>query len=595
MTSTLTAQPNAEQRAALRRIAAFRKRFGEGHFYLACHAALPLALTPDLLYCLWVNFQQDSHQELLDIPWIAVSDLILSNLCEEVGHELYEMDTPTRKELLKQLQNDSRFGLERTRELADFMMAYVEQQLDSADLDRRDFAEAQRWGALAYKNPHEAAHGIALSIAQLGLNDKTEWMRMEALLNSLAEPLSAFQLLLDYSRSMAEFARGNSVAAITQMTKVADASKQLRVEGVNLPIPDVVVVKLPIGVAQNALPMSSPKARRLPITISVGMVVSLVILIGSQYVRRSPTSQPTPASSAIPTSQAQVSRSSMPIPRPSEKTALPTSSPASPQATKTSQVLPANIQGIVASQPGKTLASSPTAGPSDSSSGSNFQSSVPLLIPPIQLLNPAQPSPTQSPPVSVQPSSNNTSSPSLPVTKITKINVFGSTIFSSKDFDSIIQPLENKLVTLEELRSAADAITQLYLNRGYITSRAILSEPTVVNGVAQIIVIEGSLRSITIEGNQNVPSSYILQVMQKGTSTPLNEDSLRTQLQLLHTDPKFTGVGAELRPSGYAGQSILIIRVTEANSSKRPSSVNDFPSADQIREPPGVSHGAGSQ
>src|SRR5213080_1177236 len=92
---------------AQRRIEAFRKRFkefGDAHLYLAYHAAFPLALTPDLLYRLRANFQRDIHNEELNIPWIAVADLLLSSLCNEVGYELYEMDVAVRTELLNQLR-----------------------------------------------------------------------------------------------------------------------------------------------------------------------------------------------------------------------------------------------------------------------------------------------------------------------------------------------------------------------------------------------------------------------------------------------------------------------------------------------------------
>ena len=82
------------------KVLSFRQRFGEAHFYLACHAALPLALTPDLLYRLWANFQRDIYGEDLQIPWIAVADLLLSSLCQEVTYEIYEMDAIVRNILL---------------------------------------------------------------------------------------------------------------------------------------------------------------------------------------------------------------------------------------------------------------------------------------------------------------------------------------------------------------------------------------------------------------------------------------------------------------------------------------------------------------
>ena len=142
-------EPLSMTQSANRRIRSFRQRFGDGHFYLACHAALPLALTPDLLYRLWATFQRDCQDDDLAMPWIAVSDFLLSGLCDEVGDELYEMDSTVRDALMQQLKDSPRLGLVRVRELAEFVIAYIDPQRASADLDTRDFAQAQHWRALA--------------------------------------------------------------------------------------------------------------------------------------------------------------------------------------------------------------------------------------------------------------------------------------------------------------------------------------------------------------------------------------------------------------------------------------------------------------
>src|SRR6266566_7177951 len=123
------------------RVASFKKRFNEPHYYLACHAAFPLALTPDLLYRLWANFQHDSNGRRMHIPWIAVSDLLLSNLCQEVGHELYEMDIAVRDALLSDLQNMPNFAEQRIKELTHFLLTYIQPLLNSGDPDIRDFAQ----------------------------------------------------------------------------------------------------------------------------------------------------------------------------------------------------------------------------------------------------------------------------------------------------------------------------------------------------------------------------------------------------------------------------------------------------------------------
>jgi DNA-binding response OmpR family regulator len=219
---------------AHRRIEAFGKRFGEAHLYLAYHAAFPLALTPDLLYRLWANFQRDIYGEVLNLPWIAVADLLLSSLCDEVGHELYEMEKEVRNALLSELKANPRFGTERINELSDFLLAYVRQQLDSPDIDTRDFAQAQRWTALAYSRPSEAAREIATALTRMKLEDRAEWVRMASLVETFAEPLAEFEPLLIYTRGMADFIRGNQESTANQFSKVRVQQHEVKVAGIRL-------------------------------------------------------------------------------------------------------------------------------------------------------------------------------------------------------------------------------------------------------------------------------------------------------------------------------------------------------------------------
>ena len=199
--------PSALDSPAQRRITAFRDRFSEAHLYLAYHAALPLALTPDLMYRLWANFQQDVHGEMLNIPWVAVADVLLSSMCEEVGHELYEMDREVRVVLLDQLKRDSRFGQSRLREISDFLLTYVKQQLDSPDIDIRDLAEAQRWAAISYTQPGEAAQELSQALSTTYQHDKVECLRVAAIIEMLADPLSEFEPLLTDAREKANAVR----------------------------------------------------------------------------------------------------------------------------------------------------------------------------------------------------------------------------------------------------------------------------------------------------------------------------------------------------------------------------------------------------
>lgn len=148
---------------------------------------------------------------------------------------------------------------------------------------------------------------------------------------------------------------------------------------------------------------------------------------------------------------------------------------------------------------------------------------------------------------------------------VRKIEVTGSTLLSPAEINSIIQPLEGRTVTLEELRGATQAITQLYLNRGYINSRAILVDQAIADGLVQIRVIEGKLERIEIEGTRRLNRNYIRSRILLGAGTPLNIAKLEDQLRLLRSDPLFENVEASLRSGSGIGQSILIVRVQEAD------------------------------
>jgi O-acetyl-ADP-ribose deacetylase (regulator of RNase III) len=187
---------------ARRRIESFAKRFGGAHLIFAYHAAFSLALTPDLLYRLWANFQRDIHGRVLGVPWIAVADLLLSSLCEEVGQELYEMDTSVRNILLSRLKKDANFGQQRINELSDFLLVYVRQQLNSSDPDMRDFAQAQRWTALAYVRPNEAARELAMEISKAYQQNKIEFLRIASLIENVGYSLVEFEPLLAYSNKL---------------------------------------------------------------------------------------------------------------------------------------------------------------------------------------------------------------------------------------------------------------------------------------------------------------------------------------------------------------------------------------------------------
>ncbi|MEG4491206.1 ShlB/FhaC/HecB family hemolysin secretion/activation protein [Microcoleus sp. D3_18_C4] len=187
------------------------------------------------------------------------------------------------------------------------------------------------------------------------------------------------------------------------------------------------------------------------------------------------------------------------------------------------------------------------------------------------------PEPPQVPPT-VAPPSPSPVPPTLPNTpiEVQKIQVVGSTILSQDEINALVNPLEGRSTTLEQLKQIADKITEIYLNRGYITSRAVLPPQTITAGVVQIQVIEGKLARIEVEGTKRLNPSYIRSRIRLGAGMPLSTASLEDQLRLLRVDPLFDNVEASLRAGDNEGESILIVRISEANPFQPTFSIDNY-------------------
>ncbi len=147
--------------------------------------------------------------------------------------------------------------------------------------------------------------------------------------------------------------------------------------------------------------------------------------------------------------------------------------------------------------------------------------------------------------------------------EVRSIQVTGSTVFAPETLQAAVAPFENRVLTLAELQQAAAAITELYLQEGYITSRAIVPDQTTDDGIIQILVIEGSIADIEIEGTGRL-ERYVRDRVALGTGTPLNQFELEDQLRLLQFDPLFDEVDANLGAGEALGESVLTVNVDEA-------------------------------
>jgi formylglycine-generating enzyme required for sulfatase activity len=206
MTDLTDAEQLREQ--AKQAVDRFVRRFDESYRLLAYHAALPLVLTPEL-----VNYLRNEFLRGEQVPWVAEVDLLLSDLCSQVGYELYAMETHVREYLLKQMQQDSRFGKQRMQKVAQVLYSYVSYLSRLNPGRRQQEIEAQRWAAMVYLGDEQckqAAREIAqrlietssetgsASLTESGI--RAELARLTRITEELSPQLEQEPTLLDYAR-----------------------------------------------------------------------------------------------------------------------------------------------------------------------------------------------------------------------------------------------------------------------------------------------------------------------------------------------------------------------------------------------------------
>jgi len=132
-------------------------------------------------------------------------------------------------------------------------------------------------------------------------------------------------------------------------------------------------------------------------------------------------------------------------------------------------------------------------------------------------------------------------------------------------------------LTFEQLLRARAAITQLYLNCGYITSGAILppQTPADQNNIVTLQVVEGSLELINVTGTDRLNSSYVRSRLAIATTAPVQRQRLLQALQLLQLDPLIQRISAELQAGTRPSTNILFVEVTEADSFRTEVALNN--------------------
>ena len=215
---------NRDHARAAQMVDRFVARFEESYRPLAHYAALPLALTPELVHYLRQQF-------LPDTPWVAEVDLLLSELCREAGYETYLMDSAVRA-----------YGISRLRasggaaQAARLLLNYALQTRREPNFNLYEF-QAQRWTALAYLDDGRAtaaqeiaqAYSGGMAASGAGGGATAEFLWLSRLVRELAPEFARYPDLVAYTQTVTELLR------TPERVSPEQAARTYRVDGRPLP------------------------------------------------------------------------------------------------------------------------------------------------------------------------------------------------------------------------------------------------------------------------------------------------------------------------------------------------------------------------
>ncbi|NJV12353.1 ShlB/FhaC/HecB family hemolysin secretion/activation protein [Escherichia coli] len=144
-----------------------------------------------------------------------------------------------------------------------------------------------------------------------------------------------------------------------------------------------------------------------------------------------------------------------------------------------------------------------------------------------------------------------------PCFTVSRIVVSGATRLTSAETDRLVAPWVNQCLNITGLTAVTDAVTDGYIRRGYITSRAFLTEQDLSGGVLHITVMEGRLQQIRAEG-ADLPARTLKMVFPGMEGKVLNLRDIEQgmeQINRLRTEP----VQIEISPGDREGWSVVTL------------------------------------
>lgn len=159
--------------------------------------------------------------------------------------------------------------------------------------------------------------------------------------------------------------------------------------------------------------------------------------------------------------------------------------------------------------------------------------------------------------------------------EIDHIDVQGVTLFEPGQINEITEPYLNRCLSLQEFNQIIKGISNLYLEEGYVTSRAYVQPQNIKDGILDILVLEGKLESIiSFENESKLTERQLRWAFPTEADRPLNLRDLEQGLENLNR-LRQNRASMDLEPGEQPGHTQLRVKNTSGRSLSGGAGINN--------------------
>lgn len=167
--------------------------------------------------------------------------------------------------------------------------------------------------------------------------------------------------------------------------------------------------------------------------------------------------------------------------------------------------------------------------------------------------------------VDVAPPQRDIATPGETCIQVNTVSVIGVTLLQTDTVNKIVSGFEGTCLGLSELNNILKQLTFLYVEKGYITSRAFLPEQDLADGSVEIVVVEGSLESIVMDNETNAHKSQIATAFPNLVGKPVSLRDIEQGLDQLNR-LRSNNAKIELEAGKELGSSVLQVSRNKSKS-----------------------------